>query len=283
MESERIQKLVQENISRLATSVENGHSDAMQAFLRAMAKFRTYSLHNAMLIAAQCPGATRVAGFHAWRKLGRYVRKGEKGIQILAPVMLRRPTGEDEDNEDDKIVRFRAVHVFDVAQTDGKPLPALSEATGDPAGHIDRLRGMVHDRGISLRYSDNLGSADGVSSGGTITVKDGLSPAEEFSVLVHELAHEMLHHNGNKASKVVRETEAEAVAYVVCEAVGLDAGSAASDYIQLYEGDKATLMESLQRIRGASTEIIARISGEPREQGKREDVTTPPAEVDVAA
>ena len=268
MESERIQKLVQENISKLTAALESGCSDTLKAFLRAMAQFRTYSLHNVMLIAAQCPEATKVAGFHAWRRLGRYVKKGEKGIRILAPMVLRRPAEEGKDQENDEIVRFKTVCVFDVSQTDGEPLPTISEATGDPAEYTDRLKEMVRDRGISLQYSDKLGSAYGASSGGMITIKEGLSPAEEFSVLIHELAHEMLHHNSNKESKVVRETEAEAVAFVVCEAVGLDANNAANDYIQLYEGDKATLMGSLQQIRDTSMEIIAGITGETDGQGE---------------
>ncbi len=102
------------------------------------------------------------------------------------------------------------------------------------------------DRGIKLERGDPR-IAEGVSIGGTILVKASLPPADEFSVMVHELAHCMLHQNpaNRPMDKTVREAEAEAVAYVVCQGIGLDVNTASSDYIQLYDGDKKTLMVSL--------------------------------------
>ncbi len=102
--------------------------------------------------------------------------------------------------------------------------------------------------------------ADGCSTGGKITIHSGLSPAQDFSVKVHELAHEFLHHSGEKQSKTQKETEAEAVAYVVCQSIGLDTNTAFSDYILLYKGSKKALIGSIQRIKDVSGKIIAGLS-----------------------
>jgi hypothetical protein len=118
-------------------------------------------------------------------------------------------------------------------------------------------RGRWRRDGIAFRHSDRIGAAEGVSNGGCITIRPGLTPAAEFAVAVHEYAHELLH-QGDKAppaSKKVRETEAEAVAFVVCEAIGLETGSCV-DYIHLYDGDKDTLAASLERIRTTAAGII---------------------------
>ncbi len=120
---------------------------------------------------------------------------------------------------------------------------------------------MIAARGIKLTYSDDLGSFEGVSTGGHIAIRRGLTPAEEFSTLAHELGHELLHHSDNseRDSKTVHETEAQAVAFVVCRAIGLDTNTASSDYIQLYVGSKETLAASLDRIQHTSTSIITAI------------------------
>ena len=110
-----------------------------------------------------------------------------------------------------------------------------------------------------------MGSAHGMSLKGRILLRDDLSPAVEFSVLVHETAHELLHAGDRRAntSKTVRETEAEAVAFVVSHAIGLSTSTAASDYIQLYSGDKDTLLASLGLIQRDATEILGAIQSEP--------------------
>ena len=110
---------------------------------------------------------------------------------------------------------------------------------GDPSDNLARLKTLVVEQGIALDYSEEIAPARGTSAGGKITLLPGQAPAEEFATLVHELAHEMLHRDEqrNGTSKRVRETEAEAVSFVVCNAVGLETGTAAQDYIQLYEGD----------------------------------------------
>lgn len=264
MKAEQAKKLSTEALDRLSKALAQGKSEALTEYLKTVALFHDYSFGNIMLIAAQRPDATHVAGFRTWKKLGRYVKKGEKGIVIIAPMMIR-PKDSDGDSSSDEApqLRFRAVHVFDVSQTDGEPLPEPASVDGDPGEYADRLRSFVTSRGIELQ-EDELMGADGLSKGGTIVLQTGLAPAEAFSVLVHETAHELLHHNGeDRPAKVVRETEAEAVAFVVGEAVGLLNGTAAADYIQLYRGDAATLAASLDRIQKVATEIIAAISSDP--------------------
>src|SRR5438876_10458449 len=102
--------------------LDEGRSERLTSLLTTMARFHRYGLHNVCLIVAQRPTAARVAGFHTWRTVGRFVRKGEKGIAIMAPIIARRREDASED-ESRTIAGFRAVYVFDVEQTDGAPLP----------------------------------------------------------------------------------------------------------------------------------------------------------------
>lgn len=257
MKADEARNTTEAAFGELATALEAGQSDKLTAFLAAMARFHRYSFGNVLLLATQRPDATRVAGFNAWKKLGRHVKKGEKGLAIIAPIVYRK---DDEASEDGRAVRgFKVAHVFDVEQTEGEPLPEFATVAGDPGANMERLKTLVASRGIDLQYSDLLGSALGTSSGGTIRIATGHSAAKEFSVIVHELAHEMLHHGtgGRPDSKTIRETEAEAVAFIVCRAVGLDCGTAASDYIQLYSGGKDTLAESLGRIQETASDILS--------------------------
>jgi len=130
--------------------------------------------------------------------------------------------------------------------------------TGEPGEHLKNLKTLIESRVIALSYEADLGGADGMSKGGAIVIRSNQSQAQEFSVLVHEFAHELLHHGEvEKQSKTVRETEAEAVAYVVAEGVGLSANSASSNYIQLYRGDKDTLEMSLAAIQKTATTILS--------------------------
>lgn len=235
-----------------------------------MARFHRYSATNLMLILTHRPDASRVAGFHAWRSMGRFVKKGEKGIVIFAPMRLKKRSAQDaaQDAEDDFILRFRAVHVFDIAQTDGEPLPNLARSQGDDVAvsALDRLKALVAEKSIALEYADTLGGAFGVSFGGTIKLALDLAsrPADQFATLAHELAHELLHRDERrkKLSKTVVETEAEAVAYAVCRAVGIEAKDASTDYIRLYRGDAQTLIESLQHIQRVAAEIIAGVTAD---------------------
>jgi antirestriction protein ArdC len=251
-------QLASEALDRLIEAVEAGHSRQLTDYLAMLGRFHQYSLANVLLIALQSPGATHVAGYRTWQSFGRQVRRGESSIRILAPIVRR--TGDDDQEEEERVVAFRTVGVFDVSQTSGEPLPQFARAKGSPGKYTDRLRESIRSRGIALQYSDDIAPALGISSGGQITVRCGLAPAAEFSVLVHELAHEMLHRGGEALNRTVRETEAEAVAFVVNQAIGLESGTASSDYIQLYRGKKETLIESLGRIQQTAAQIICGIS-----------------------
>jgi antirestriction protein ArdC len=263
MKIEQAKQIASKAIEQLSQALERGHSETLREYLAAIARFHRYSLYNVLLISSQRPDATRVAGFQTWKQLGRNVKKGAKGILILAPIVLRKETesASREEESERSAVRFRAVYVFDVNDTEGKPLPELGSAEGDPSGHADRLKGFIASRGIQLVYSDAIYPAQGQCSAGKIVLLPGQSAAEEFATLAHETAHAILHLQERRAetTKRVRETEAEAVAFVVCEAIGVKAQNSA-DYIQLYSGDKETLAESLEHVQRASAEILAAIT-----------------------
>lgn len=278
MKAEDARKLTDDALDRLATALEQGRSESLTQYLAVMARFHRYSFGNILLILTQRPEATHVAGFNAWRDLKRFVRKGERGIAIFAPMRLR--VREDDGRREQPastaepartMLRFRVVHVFDIAQTDGEPLPEPVRVQGDPSVYAARLQAHVAACGITLDRADVPFGADGVSTGGRIAVREDLAPAEEFAVTVHELAHELLHRGEDRKefSKSVRETEAEAVAFVVSAAIGLQTGTAASDYIQLYNGDKDTLSRSLDRIQKTASSILAAI-------GEETEVDVPP-------
>ena len=260
MKVEQAKQIASKAIEQLGQALEAGHSEKLREHLAAMARFHRYSLHNIMLIASQRPDASHVAGFHAWHKLGRFVKKGEKGILILAPIIRRKAenNNENEADESSTAVGFRAAYVFDFTQTDGQPLPEIGSVNGDPRGYRERLAKFVAEQGIALEYSDEIAPARGTSSGGKITLLPGQSPAEDFETLTHELAHEMMHRDERRSStsKRIRETEAEAVAFVVCSAIGLETGSAAQDYIGLYGGDAKLLSESIAYVQRAATQIL---------------------------
>ncbi len=266
MNSENIKKATNQAIEKLIAALIEGRSETLTQYLAAIGRFHRYSLRNVMLIASQKPTATHVAGFHAWHKLGRFVKKGENGILILAPI-VRRKTENGQQNETDEsltAVGFRAAYVFDISQTDGQELPEIGSVNGDPREYRERLAKCVAEQGIVLEYSQEIAPARGTSAGGKIMLLPGQSPAEEFATLAHELAHEMMHRTERRSStsRRIRETEAEAVAYAVCHAIGLETGSAAQDYIQLYDGDAKLLTESLEHIQRTANQILNAIDAE---------------------
>ena len=267
MKSEQAKQIVEDAIEQLGQDIEAGHSRTLTQYLSAMARFYRYSFTNTLLIAVQRPDATRVAGFQAWKKLGRQVRKGERGIMILAPMLCTRK-GADESFDSAhveaalkaRVLRgFKAAYVFDVSQTDGSPLPEFAAVTGDPGQNLERLKEFVSARGATLVYDFIPNGAEGMSQPGMITLRPDLDEASQFSVLAHEVAHQLLHQSKSGAGKTLTsiETEAESVSYVVCQAVGLDTSTHASDYIQLYSGDRATLRAALASVQECAAEILA--------------------------
>jgi antirestriction protein ArdC len=272
MKLEEVNLKTKEAVDYLVQSLESGQSAVLTQYLGAMAKFRNYSFGNIMLIARQKPDATHVAGYRTWTSLGRFVRRGEKGIFILAPMVGNKRNKDEnaEQNTDAKetqrtLYGFRGVYVFDITQTEGKELPTLSEVNGDVSGYRERLFKFVEAQSVELSFSERIAPAKGLSHGGKITLLSGMQPAEEFSTLTHEIAHEMLHrgHRRTLTTKQVRETEAEAVAFVVCQALGLETGTASADYIQLWHGDADLLRESLEAVQQTAVVILGGIAPEP--------------------
>ena len=259
-------EVIAANVQALIEQLEQGHSEGLTAYLSAMGKFHNYSFGNILEIARQKPDATRVAGLYAWNQLGRKVMKGQKGIRILAPVIGVRRKKDEEAKKDIRtqnqgvLVGFRSAYVFDVSQTDGKELPELSsKVSGDVGERRERLVDFIISQGIALEFKESIAPALGMSYGGKIAILPGQSPAEEFSTLVHELAHEFLHKAERRTAttRVVRETEAEAIAFVVGQTIGLTTGRASADYIHLYHGNAALLTESLEVIQKTSAVILS--------------------------
>jgi N-terminal domain of anti-restriction factor ArdC len=270
------QLLIKQAVDYLIQQLEAGKSETLTAYLNAMARFHSYSFGNILQIARQRPTATRVAGFGTWKELGRFVKRGEKGIQILAPVVGYRRKDETEQETEGKpqriLIGFRAVYVWDYAQTDGADLPELNHTiSGDVGGNHDRLMDFLASQNIALEFNERIAPALGVSYGGKIALLPGQSKAEEFTTLVHETAHELLHKAERRTftTATVRETEAEAVAFIVGQAVGLEMGNASSDYIQMYAGDATLLAESLEVIQRTASTILRAIRPEEAAAAER--------------
>ncbi|HEU4637162.1 MAG TPA: ArdC family protein [Edaphobacter sp.] len=259
------QELIAANIKLLIEQLEAGHSEALTNYLTAMSRFHTYSFGNVLEIARQMPTATRVAGFWTWKNMGRSVKAGQKGIRILAPIVgVRRKKDEEAHKDITKqnervLLGFRNAYVFDISQTEGVDLPEMREVSGDPGENLERLAAFVQSKGIQLVYTEKIAPALGISYGGRIAILPGQSKAETFATLVHETAHELLHKAERRTAttKTVRETEAEAVAFVIGKAAGLVTGSASADYIQLYHGNASLLAESLEVIQHTASVILA--------------------------
>ena len=265
------QLIIKQAVDFLIRQVEAGKSETLAAYLTAMARFHNYSFGNIVAIARQRPTATRVAGFGTWKEMGRFVKRGEKGIQILAPMIgHRRMNAEDVPNTDADgnakprpvLIGFRAVYVFDVEQTEGADLPEFEhKISGEVGDQRDRLIDFLAQQNIALEFNERIAPALGVSYGGKIALLPGQSKPEEFVTLVHETAHELLHKAERRTftTATVRETEAEAVAFIVGQAIGLEMGNASSDYIQMYNGNATLLAESLEVIQRTSAVILAAI------------------------
>jgi hypothetical protein len=291
---------VQLAVANLRAGVEKIQSgDEWQRALDVQARFHSYSFGNCTLIWSQRPDATRVAGFNAWKKLGRSVKKGEKGIVILAPAGVGRREVERPDGSTDERtwLRFRVAHVFDILQTEGEPLASFTRPLrlddASFASSVDELRkvalalpgGVVS--GIEVRPR---GAADPRGAGGwynlttraIVVVTDGATHAQQFKTLVHEIAHAILHPAAEHHAQPVREVEAESVAYVVCSALGLDSSSYSFPYVSHWaSGDNAAklVQQSGERIAKTARAILDALA--PTLTAEDESVEA--ATVDVAA
>ena len=257
-----LRKRIDDSLDTLAQAVDEVRaSEAFRQYLAVQARFHHYSWHNTMLIAMQRPDATQVAGYRTWQKLGRQVCKGESGITIFAPCPWKR---ENDDGETEQGIFFRAVHVFDVGQTDWAELPDVDVPTIDTASDdlLAKLRRVADGRDIRVTFGPLSGGLFGVSKGGTVDVDNTHPTGQQAKTLAHELAHEALHKSKEQRdtmpdkTRTVAELEAESVAYVVCTHFGLDVEVRASRYIALWDGDAKALRASLERIANTARALI---------------------------
>jgi hypothetical protein len=237
-----------------------------------MSLFHDYSLNNQLLIVLQCPHASKVMGLRQWNRLNRYVKKGEKGIRVLAPLVKKRLDAETQ-LEKGMLVGFKPVAVFDISQTDGEPLPRLETLVGgdDYAPHVDALKGYCAQQAIAVEGAALSEGHYGTSHGGRITLEQTLQPNDAFQVLVHEVAHEALHKSqqAKQQPKELKELQAESISYVVCRYFGLE--TKAANYLALYHADSKQIVENLEIIRKMSKELIQYLE----QQLKPDDSSSP--------
>ena len=253
--STRITKHIQE----LAQATDAARiSEVMLEYLDMCARFHKYSPQNVWLIMMSRHDASWVAGFHKWRSMGRYVKKGEQGIPILAPIFAT--IINDDGEEEETLVGFKVVYVFDLNQTDGKSLPEPPSWKSSEQNAIltERLIQFANKKGITVKIKELVGDIQGVSKGGLIL----LAPDAGTKTMLHEIAHELLH-QGDDATldRTIRELEAESVAYVVSKHFGLE-DLESPNYIALHGVDAKMILNYMDRIRNAAVEIINALEGE---------------------
>ena len=229
--------------------------------LGVMSRFAKYSLSNQLLIFAQRPNATHVQGYRAWNKAGYQVRKGEKGIAIYAPMLFAKRAETDASDESDAPrLGYRVAYVFDIAQVDAisGTEPAAVEiaaaVTGTTAANrfLEQLKAFLVGHNVELEYKGLAPGLLGYTDGRRITCGTGQTSHVEFATLAHETTHVLLHfpaNGGTRPDLTTRETEAEAVAYLLCAQLGIAGTEASVEYIQSYRGTPDTLDASLERIR----------------------------------
>jgi len=270
IEPETRERKIDEVLRRLKSGVDSiQESDNFREFLLTMSKFHDYSIGNLILIMLQKPDATRVAGYTTWKELGRYVRKGEKGIAILAPCMTPKKTKvvESEDEEDDESlvelrpIYFKVVHVFDISQTEGQELPEVEvpALTGEADEELfEGTLSLARAQGLEVTFESRPyqdPAIKGMYSGKTIWVRPEESRAQQLKTLLHEMAH----YYSEGVFRMPRrnaETIAESVAFTVGAHFGFDSGVRSFPYVAIWAQDKKVLEQNLADIRKVSTKII---------------------------
>ena len=276
-----ILKKLEEGVKDLFTS------EKYKQYLYTMSKFHHYSFNNTILIAMQKPDATLVAGYSAWKqKFHRQVKKGEKGITILAPVKLKekeegnsKMEAENDEKEHKIHLLFRPVSVFDVSQTEGEPLPSLGvdELTGNAKGYDAFMQAMSKLSPVPIRFDEIKGGAKGYyhTVDKEIVIKKDMSELQTMKTCVHEVSHALLHdrdkmkNEGIEKDQQTKEVEAESVAYVVCSYFNLDTGKDYSfPYIGMWSSSKEMneLKASMDTIQKTAAGLIDGIEANMEKQ-----------------
>lgn len=305
-----------ERIKEITASIEKGilelfESDRYRNYLTTMSRFHKYSLNNVMLIHAQRPNATLVAGFSKWKNsFGRHVKKGEKGIQILAPTPYKIKVDKEKLDPDTKlpmlddegkpiteekevtIPMFKVVSVFDVAQTEGKPLPQISfSLIGDVAQYEVFMEALRRTSQVPITLEPMEPGMDGYFSltKQVIFLREGMSQVQTVCAAIHEMAHSRLH-NYEKMTELAddgetilvpgekdrntEEVEAESISYAVCQYFGIETADNSFGYIASWSQGKELkeLRASLETINKTSSELISGIEQHYREICKEQGI-----------
>ena len=294
-----------DRIKEITAGIEQGimelfESDRYRSYLTTMSRFHRYSLNNVMLIHAQRPDATLVAGFNKWKNsFGRHVKRGEKGIQILAPTpykvkvekekldpdtrmpMLDQDGNAITEEKEVTIPMYKIVNVFDVSQTDGKPLPQLATTlTGDVAQYEVFLEALRRTSPVPIAIQPIADDTDGFFNLDTqsITLREGMSQVQTICAGIHEIAHAKLHNyekmteladdgetvlSPNEKDRNTEEVEAESISYAVCQYFGIETADNSFGYIATWSKGKELkeLRNSLETINKTSSELITSIEG----------------------
>ena len=265
-------------------------SEMYTKYLLTMSKFHNYSFNNTLLIAMQRPDATLVAGYNAWKnKFNRYVKKGEKGIQIIAPAPVKEreerekidkdtgltvlnENGEPEIEVVERVIpRFRVTTVFDYAQTDGEPLPTLevNELTARVKDYTLLKEAIEQVSPVPIRFGEIEGNAKGYYShvDKEICVRADMGESQTIKTMIHEVAHAMLHDSdqmkqrGEEKDQLTKETEAESIAFTVCSALGIDTSDYSFPYVASWASGKELkeLKDSMDTIRLTAADFLEKL------------------------
>lgn len=262
-------------------------SNRYQEFLKTMAKFHNYSFNNTMLIAMQRPDATLVTSYKNWQSMGRQVMKGEKGITIIAPAPYKKMKEKEVLDENQRpimgtdgkpktekvevtVLHFKAVTVFDIAQTSGEPIQTLAPEllTAAVQDFDSFMQAIQKISPVPIRFDEIDGNANGYyhNADKEIVIKKGLSESQTLKTAIHETAHAKLHDSeimeslGVEKDRLTKEVEAESVAYCVCSSFGLDTSDYSFPYIAGWSSSRE--MKEMK----ASMDVIRKTAGEMIDQ-----------------
>lgn len=298
-----------QRVQELTDKLEQGlqdlfNSDSYRNYLSTMSKFHNYSFNNTLLIAMQKPDATLVAGYKAWQKnFERHVNKGEKAIRILAPapykikeerdkidpvtqeLLLDKDGNPQKEEVEITIPAFRAVSVFDLSQTDGKPIPELTakELLSDVEGYQDMIRAVEAISPVPIELEEIAGDSKGYydREAKRIAVQENMSESQTLKTMIHEVAHSKLHSKEveqdeqKRKDRNTKEVEAESVAYTVCQHFGIDTSDYSFGYIAGWSSGRDTkeLRSSMDTIRRTASELITGIEEQLQELQRDREVS----------